>query len=53
VLLLEPAGSTHDPSPREEKKETTGEQGQEEVIISVHDWAAIPAICPCKKEKSG
>jgi len=53
VLLLEPESSTNGPSPREEKKETKGEQGQEEVIISVHDWATIPTICPCKKEKSG
>ena len=53
VLLLEPKSPTNEPSPEEEKKETKGQQGQDEVIVSVHDWAAIPTICPCKKEKSG
>jgi len=53
VLLLEPEGSTNDLSPQAEKKETTGEQGQEEVLISVHDWGAIPAICSCEQEENG
>ena len=48
VLLLTPETSTSGPSIQEE--EETGEKGQEENIISVQEWAAIPTICPCEKE---
>ena len=50
VLILTSKSSTTNPSLQEEKKKE--EKGKEQGIISVHDWAAIPTICPCKKEKS-
>ncbi len=45
VLLLEPKDSTSDPSPQEEEEEE--KKGQEGSIVSVHEWAEIPKICPC------
>jgi len=53
VLLFEPKDSTSDPSVQDGKEEENREKGQEENIVSVHEWAAIPTICPCKKEESG
>ena len=46
VLLLTPKDSTSESSLAEEEKE-------EESIISIHDWKAIPTICPCDKEENG
>jgi hypothetical protein len=53
VLLLEPKDSTGEPSRGEDEEDQQGEKRQEESIVSVHDWKAIPTICPCKKGKSG
>jgi hypothetical protein len=48
VLLLEPGDSPGDPSVQDgEKKE------EEDRVISINDWEAIPKICPCNEEKSG
>lgn len=53
VLLLEPKDPTSDPSVQDgEKEEENREKGQEENIVSVHEWAEIPKICPCKQQKS-
>jgi len=49
VLLLEPKDTASDPSLQDGEKK--GEKEQEESIVSVHEWAAIPTICPCEKEK--
>ena len=48
VLLFTPRDATSDPSEQDEEKTE-----EEERVISVHDWEAIPRICPCEKEKSG
>ena len=56
VLLLKPKDSTSDPSlveEAEEEEDEQGEKGQEESIFPVHDWKAIPSICPCVKEENG
>jgi hypothetical protein len=55
VILLEPEDTTSAPSlgeEEEEEEDEQGEKGQEESIVSVHEWTAIPTICPCNKEKS-
>lgn len=48
VLLLAPKDSTIDPSVQNGEEVENREKGEEEKIVSVHEWAEIPKICPCK-----
>lgn len=52
VLFLTPESSTGGVSKEEEEEDKQGKEGREESIQSVHGWAAIPAICPCKTKES-